>query len=257
MKKYYLFLLAGLFSVLISCSTVKKTKEEIPVKSPEKESVKETVKPESIKKVSKYISLMASIEFIQNKAKNEFNTSINLNNDTLGIKVLGPFNVVVAELFSTNEIFYMIDKWNGVLYKGKPTKENFNHAMQLPISYQEITGLIRCNPYEDITRFTINPSTNSKSVGYYFADAISKDSLWFDKATKNIQSYKHISSVARESYSVHYEYGDTLAYPNKITFTSGGNKLTLKVDKFSLEKFKVKNIKIPDKVSTIDLDAKK
>lgn len=231
----------------MSCSTVDSTKTKVKVKA----------KPAPVRNELKYISLMASIEFVNSGNVNEFNASINQNNDTLGLRLLGPFNMALAELFSNPEQFMLLDKWHAVLYKGKPTKENFNKALQFPISYQEIIGLIRCNPYGDISRFEKSIKQNDSSEASYYADALAKDSLWFLKKNNTISQYKHISQNVKESYSVNYSYGEFVEYPDKIVFLSGKNKLTLKIDKFSLEKFTVKSIKIPNNVQTVNLDETK
>jgi hypothetical protein len=252
MKKYYLIVLISLISVLISCSTVNKTKDSSKTEVKAKAT---SVKKEP--KFLKYISLMASIEYFSSGTVNQFNTSINQNNDTLGLKVLGPFNVSVAELFSTKEKFFLLDKWNGVLYKGKPSKENFKKALQISISYEDIIGLIRCNPYGDITRFAKDAKVNDTLETFVFADATAKDSLWFTKKNNTISRYKHKSTNSAESYSVIYTYGESNEYPDKIVFTSGNNKLILNIDKFSLEKFTVKSFKIPEKAKVVDLDETK
>ncbi|MEI6091666.1 MAG: hypothetical protein WCR42_14515 [bacterium] len=250
MKKYYLVVLVCLISVLISCSTVNKTKTKIKSKPAQ-------VEKELKFKELKYISLMTSIEYSNNGNSNEFVASINQNNDTLGLKVLGPFSMVLAELFSNKEQFFLLDKWNAVLYKGKPTKENFKKALQIPISYQDIIGLIRCNPYGDISRFINDIKQNDTLKSYIYADATAKDSLWIAKRSNTISRYVHKSTTAGESYEVDYHYGESTEYPDKIVFISGKNKLIIAIDKFSLEKFTVKSIKIPDKAKVVDLDETK
>lgn len=257
MKKYYLIVLISFITLFVACSTVKNKQDSVKVV--EQDTTKEIVKPKPIPKLKeyRYISLTASIEFVNSGAVNEFNATINQNNDTLGMKVLGPFNISVAELFSTTEKFFLLDKWNAVLYKGKPTKENFKKSLQIPISYKEIIGLIRCNPYGDISRFANGIQSDEDIETYTYADETTKDSLWFSKKHKTVARYKHKSTKQDESYFVAYSYGESNDYPNKIVFVSGKNKLTLNIEKFSLEKFTVKSIKIPDNAKVVDLDETK
>ncbi len=258
MKKYYLIVLISLISVLISCSTVDKTaKDSLKEKPIEKPLEKPKAKPVPPKKELKYISLMTSIEYINSGTSNEFSASINQNGDTLGMKVLGPFNMVLAELFSTKEQFFLLDKWNAILYKGKPTKENFKEALQIAISYQDIIGLIRCHPYGDISRFEKDTKPNDSLEALIYGDVLAKDSLWLQKNYNTIARYKHKSTNPGESYKVDYSYGESKEYPEKIVFVSGKSKLTIKIEEFSLEKLSVKSFKIPEKAKIVDLDDKK
>lgn len=258
MKKI-IFTIIFIASLLISsCSLFQRSKPKVINTTPIKKEIAEEVKkePEEVWHKIKYISFKANAEFSNGETLNEFTMKLNQANDSLGLKIQGPLNIVIAELFATPEYFLLLDKWGGNAYEGKPTKANFRNTLQIPISYSEITGLVKLTPYGDEKRLIKCNQKKSNQTVYYFSDVNNIDSLWLNSSTRLPEEYKHISTNKKESYSVKYKYQSEAQYPYYIEFSSNKMKLLLNLSEASFNKFKITKINIPDKIVVKQINVK-
>lgn len=74
--------------------------------------------------------------------------------DSLLLTIYGPFGIVVGKLQANPENFYYFDVLNHESYEGRPTQENFERILRIPLSHYEMALLLRGEPPHDFTEYS-------------------------------------------------------------------------------------------------------
>jgi hypothetical protein len=67
-----------------------------------------------------------------------------LGEDSLSLTLTGPFGILVGKLYANPYYFIYYDIFNNEVLEGKPTAKNLKQAAMLPLSFEDIVHLLKC-----------------------------------------------------------------------------------------------------------------
>jgi outer membrane lipoprotein-sorting protein len=143
--------------LLISCTTVKQNKVEIPVisKLPERN--------EDFKNLSLKMDISASINDISNTAT----AIVKLASlDSMSVSIYGPFGITIGKLYSDPESMRFYNTFTNQLIVGKPKANIMKTAIMVPLSYYDFARLIKCESPGEPKDFVFEKKLNDKESLY-------------------------------------------------------------------------------------------
>lgn len=157
-------------------------------------------------------------------------------NDSASMNVYGPFGVVLGKLYSDSSNFTFLNILENTVYTGKPTLENFQRAMQIPVSFSDLIHILRSevpgnkNDYKYVKNVEESGYSLFRRNGGNFIEFVTFGTA--QKELKQIQrkdlGNEAIMNVAFDDYTTFNNL--SLAKGATIDFAKAAFKLTLEND---------------------------
>jgi len=135
MKRTLFALIVCLF-IMLSCSTVKKTKDLSGI------SVLPQHK-ENLKTLNLTAKLIPTFKDFNNTVLSKIKIS---GIDSMSMSIIGPMGITVGKMYSRSDYFIFYSTFENTAYEGNPSADNLKKAARMPISFEDYVHLIRCEP---------------------------------------------------------------------------------------------------------------
>ena len=141
-KNLFAYFLLLIF-VLAGCSTVRKTTDLQSISQlPDRKSDLKT------------LQFKASLSVSFPKMNQNVVSDVMLSGaDSAKIDLTGPFSVPVGKFFANQNKFYFYNTMENVVIEGKPTSENMQQTMMIPLSFSDFARLLRVETPGDPSEF--------------------------------------------------------------------------------------------------------
>jgi len=250
--------------VFIACSSTKE------LEKPKVQTVSQPLKPLEPKNIPALKDFNSSIKNLKIEGEIDID-SPQLDNsadfemticgtDSLSMIISGPLGITVAKLFATKSQFVFINSFNGELYKGKPTKENFEKVANIPLSFNDLINLLQSK-----LLYNVNQYKYMKIYDNNYVFMIDNNKI-YDEIITNQELNKMLYLKRYNSSQLEYfncSYADFININNnflakKITINAPNSNIKLKIQFDKVQSNvtidKPISFKIPEKIKTFILD---
>ncbi len=203
LKKSLIIILVSF--LMISCSTIKTTKKEKIKVSPKINFFP----PWNLELNNLIIKTNLSIS---NKNQS-YSASANIRIaklDSISMKINGPFGISVGKLYATQHMFDFYNAITDQLIEGVPDADSFRQIIKMPISYNDLIRLMRCetpgNPMDFVFVKQLSDSTNEnlfkndKNPDYIEYAVISSTDLTLTQYQRKLRNGKMILHIFYNNY---------------------------------------------------------
>ena len=259
MKKLFFVFLVSI--ILISCSTTKqvedKPKSDVQIK--QEPVITPILKDFNISIKNMIIEGEIDIDSPQLDNSADFEMTI-CGSDSLSMIISGPLGITVAKLFATKDQFVFINSFSGELYKGKPTKENFEKIAHIPLSFIDLINILQSKLLYNVNQYKYYKLYDNNYI-YITNNVNINDEIIINQEFNKILYLKRYDTNKTEYFDC--TYGDFIATNNgsiakkiAINAPSANTKLKITYNKVqtNVTISKAISFKIPDKIKTYILD---
>ncbi len=264
MQKFLYIIFISLVLVIVSCSSTKQSEK------PKTETKIEKVKPleskipvlKDFNSSIKNLIIEGEIDIDSPQLDNSADFELTIcGSDSLSMIISGPLGITVAKLFATKNQFIFINSFSGELYKGKPTKENFEKVANIPLSFNDLINILQSKLLYHVKQYKYIKLYEDNYVFMINNNEIF-DEILINQELNKILYLKRFNST-KELFNC--SYGDFININNNNNFIAktitinapnSNIKLKIKYDKVQANVTIDKPIsfKIPNKIKTFILD---
>ncbi len=251
--KNYILIFTTIVLLLCSCATIPKNEiqtgfDKVPIWKNNLKSISIT-------------GNLASSYHSQN-----FNGSCKLiiiGEDSLSLTLMGPFGILVGKLYANKNYFIYYDIFNNEVLEGKPTAKNLKSAAMIPLSFDDMVHLLRCEAPLEPERY--EKEKNPEGVeGVLFKNFSNKDYveyLLYSSPKDMITQYQRKLRDGKLILNLLYkDYDDIdgfeLAKNLIFNFPEIDGSLTFEVNSIEVNKIENKTLRfqIPEGIKKYELE---
>jgi hypothetical protein len=235
MKNIY-FLLVSLI-IFAACSTDKQVIKEKPKEMKQETVVKKL--PAHINAYLKNVNAEGEIKFDMPSLDHTVDFELKIAaNDSLYMLLSGPLGITVAKLYAEPRKFIFLNSFNGELFEGVPSMENFKTIANIPLEYKDFVAALKSKlPFEP-SNYVLDRANDKQAVYYYRAKDFT-DEIYTSIDNTKLYYYTRYGLNNSVIYKVIYENIQNISGANfakKITikFPSVNGVITIEYDKVQL-----------------------
>jgi hypothetical protein len=186
---------------------------------------------ESLRNVNIEAEMSVTLQGTTNAAQCDFTLC---GSDSLSMTVTGPFGVILARLFATNTYFLFLDAFQNRAIEGIPSSANLARTAQLPLSFQDLTALLRAEPPGNPQDFIAKDDySDTNSVLYRRLTAEGgAEFVLVSRRNNQITQYQRKSADGSTDlslvYSDYQEY-NSIMVPRKVALKAPRNEMQMLV----------------------------
>ena len=258
MNRFFAIILASV-AILSACGSTKeivetKPKEYIPVE-------KKQVLTKTFNEGLRTLRAEGEIEFKMPALNNSADFELRIaGNDSLAMTIYGPMGITVAKLYATPSHFIFLNSFNGELYEGTPSEENFSKIANIPLSFADFISILSSRLVNKPSEYTLEKSNqdsyqfvyigkNYRDEAYIAADYSTIFGVWrYAKDKSKLFEAKYEKNFQQNGISISKKIG--------LTFPTMNGSINIEYDKIEANVTfdKPFAFKIPKSVQRTNLD---
>lgn len=252
-------------TLLYACSSTKEPEKKEPPKKYEKAQEK-VVLTKTFNKGLYSIDSDGEIEFAMPALSNSADFKLRIaGRDSLSMTIHGPLGITVAKLFATPTKFQFLNSFNGELFEGTPSEENFRKIANIPLCYTDLICILTSQLANSADKYTLIKTADDMKQ-YSYGTKEYTDVVYLPADFGHIHYLSRFSKVktpAEKVYEVYYKDFTKIGsfvFGKKINmkFPTMDGKIDIEFDKIETNvKFeKPFRFKISDGVKRYNMDKK-